>query len=118
MARTLAERICQTIRDEIIEGKLNHQDFLTEGGLAERFSVSKAPVRDAFHRLCQEGYLVSYPRKGYMINILTAGEIDQIQEVRAHLEQMSVKLAIQKATDAEIDSLAEIIAVDGHEAQR
>jgi DNA-binding GntR family transcriptional regulator len=115
MPETLAESISQAIRNDIIEGRLNHQTFLTEGGLAGRFSTSKAPVRDALHRLCQEGYLLSYPRKGYMVNILTQDEINQIQHVRAHLEQMSIKLVIKKASDAEIDSLTETIAVPGQE---
>lgn len=115
MSETLAENIVQVIRDDIIEGRLGPQTFLIERELAERFSVSKAPVRDALHRLCQEGYLISYARKGYMVNIITGMELNQVQDVRAHLEQMSIKLAVKNASDAEIDSLAEIIAQQSRE---
>ena len=110
MGETLAENIAQTIRDDIIEGRLGIHTFLTERELAARFSVSKAPVRDALHRLCQEEYLVSFARKGYMVNILSADEYVQIQQVRIHLEELSIKLAIQNASDAELDSLSDIIS--------
>jgi DNA-binding GntR family transcriptional regulator len=115
MAETLAESICQTIRDDIVQGRLGPQTFLIERELAERFSVSKAPVRDALHRLCQEGYLVSYARKGYMVSIITEAEVTEIQQIRAHLEQMSIKLAARRASDEEIESLKETIAQPGQE---
>jgi len=115
LADTLAENICQTIRDDIVEGRMGPQTFLIERELAERFKVSKAPVRDALHRLCQEGYLVSYARKGYMVSIITEEECNQIQAVRAHLEQMSIKLAVKFASDAEINSLEDTISTSGKE---
>ncbi|MCE5209588.1 MAG: GntR family transcriptional regulator [Chloroflexi bacterium] len=110
MGETLAENISQAIRDDIIEGRLGIHSFLTERELANRFSVSKAPVRDALHRLCQEEYLVSFARKGYMVNMISAEEYVQIQQVRLHLEELSIKLAVKNATDVELDSLSEIIS--------
>lgn len=109
MGETLAESITQAIRDDIIAGRIGMQTFLTERELANRFSVSKAPVRDALHRLCQEEYLVSYARKGYMVNLLSPQDYVQIQQVRMHLEELSIKLTIHNASDAEIDSLTDIV---------
>jgi len=77
----------------------------SEAQLAKQFGVSKAPVRDALHLLCSQGYLISYPRKGYMINMYSAQEINQVQVIRRQLEKLCVELAIENATDEEILSL-------------
>jgi len=105
MAKKLSEKIYESIRNDIIEGILESKVFISESEIAKKFGVSKAPVRDALHLLCQQGYLISYPRKGYMVNTYTNDEINQIQEVRIHLEKLSIELAIKNATDDEILSL-------------
>ena len=107
MAIKLSEKIYEKIRNDIIEGVLESKVFISESEIAKKFEVSKAPVRDALHLLCKEGYLISYPRIGYMVNTYTNDEINQIQQVRIHLEKLSVELAIRNATDEEILSLRE-----------
>ena len=42
-------------RDEIIQGKLDGRQHLTENYFAERFGVSKPAVREALNRLESEG---------------------------------------------------------------
>lgn len=73
--------------------------------MAEKYQVSKAPVRDALHLLVKQGYLVSYPRKGYMVNRFSIDEINQIQMIRRQIEHLSVELVIKNATDEQIQSL-------------
>ena len=80
---------------------------MSESQTAEAFGVSKAPVRDAFHLLCSQGYLVSYPRKGYMVNLFSAEEINQIQVIRKEIEKLCVRLVIEHASDEAISSLRE-----------
>ena len=41
--------------------------LLTERELVERFQVSKAPIREALLRLCNEEVLTSIPRCGYVV---------------------------------------------------
>lgn len=107
MAERLSEKIYKRIKEDIDNGIIDGRTFLSESQLAKRFGTSKAPVRDALHLLCSQGYLISYPRKGYMINMFTADEINQIQVIRRQLEKLCVKLAIEKASDEEILSLRE-----------
>jgi len=110
VAERLSEEIYQDIRCQIIDGILPINVFLTEGQVAAKYGVSKAPVREALHLLCQEGYLVSYPRKGYMVSNVTPEQYEQIREVRAHVEQLSIVLAVQRASDEEIISLRDTIS--------
>jgi len=88
-------------------GVIDGRSFLSEAQLAKQFGVSKAPVRDALHLLCSQGYLISYPRKGYMLNLYSSDEINQIQVIRRQVEKLCVKLAIENASNEEILSLKE-----------
>lgn len=107
MAEKLSEKIYRSIKADIDSGVIDGRSFLSEAQLAKQFGVSKAPVRDALHLLCSQGYLISYPRKGYMLNLYSAAEINQIQVIRRQVEKLCVKLAIENATDEEIRSLGE-----------
>lgn len=111
MAQKLSEKIYEAIKKDIILGNIDVRMFLSESDIAERFGVSKAPVRDALHLLCSQGYLISYPRRGYMVDLYTAEDLRQIQEIRIHLEKLCLQLAIKNAADEDIISLREFTQV-------
>lgn len=105
MEEKLSVKIYNQLRDDIDSGRIDDRDFLNEKQLAERFGTSKGPVKEAVHLLCGQGYLVSYPRKGYLINRFSPEEVNQMQVVRRHIEKLCVQLAIENATDEQIQSL-------------
>lgn len=113
MSSKLSTRIYNSIREGIVKGMISEQEFLTEKSLAEKYEVSKAPVRDALHLLCSQGYLVSYPRKGYMVSRYSQKDIQEMHQIRLPLEQLAVTLAIQNATDEEIESLRQFSKLTG-----
>lgn len=105
MKESLTEKIYTELRDKILDGKITSREFISESQIAQEYAVSKAPVKQALHILASQGYLVSYPRKGYMVASYDNGEVNQIQEIRRCLESLCVRLAIQSASDEEILSL-------------
>ncbi|MGC2871792.1 GntR family transcriptional regulator [Ihubacter sp. mB4P-1] len=105
MTEKKSTKIYEAIRADIVNGRIDTRTFLNAGEIAEKYQVSKAPVRDALQVLCDQGYLVSYPRKGYMINIFSKEEVNKIQNVRRRVEAYSVELAIAHASDDAILSL-------------
>lgn len=109
VSTTLANQVYVNLRDEIIDGNIGVNVILTEKNLAEKYNVSKAPVREALQILCQEGYLNSYPRKGYMINEISQQECCLIQQFRYYLESAVVCSIIKQASDEQIKSLYQII---------
>lgn len=112
MAEKLSVKIYNSIKADIDSGAIDSRTFLSESQLAGSFGVSKAPVRDALHLLCSQGYLVSYPRKGYMVNVFSVEEVNQVQVIRRQLEKLCAQLVIQGATDEEILSLREFTKDD------
>ncbi len=105
MEEKLSVKIYNQLRREIDNGFIDDKDFLSEKQLAERFGTSKGPVKDALHLLCDQGYLVSYPRKGYMINRFTKEQVNEMQDIRRHLEKLCVRLVIENADDTQIHDL-------------
>jgi len=106
---TIAQQIYSGLHKMILSGEISPMTMLVEREVAEKYGVSRVPVREALHRLCQEGYLVSYPRKGYLINQLSQTRINQTKYVRYHLESFAMKLIIQNAKDDEIQQLREYL---------
>ena len=105
MDSKISERVYKSILKDIVEGVYTPRDFISEAQIAAKYGVSKAPVKEAMHILASEGFLVSYPKRGYMINVYTAEEMSKIQEVRRTLEELAVRKAIRGASDEAIRGL-------------
>lgn len=110
MAQTMARTIYEDYREAVISGALQPGDMLGEQQVADRYGASKMPVREALHQLCQEGYLVSYPRRGYVVSNITEEDFREIQQVRLPLELLAAELAICQASEEELRGLYEIIS--------
>ncbi len=78
---------------------------LDERQLSQDLGISRTPIREAFNRLEQEGFIRSVPRKGTFIVRKTKQEILEIIGVWAALEAMAARLITLHATDQEIGEL-------------
>ncbi len=87
----LTQQAYRHIRDEIILGKLDGRQHLTENFFAERFGISKSPVREALNRLESEGLITIVPRRGAFVAELSVQDIEEIFELREALESMVVR---------------------------
>lgn len=107
---SLANQIYIELREQILDGTIISNDIINEKSLALKYNVSKTPIREALHRLCQEGYLKSYPRKGYMVNETSQQDCCLIQQLRFYLESAAIDRVIETADDEKIKTLYDIIA--------
>lgn len=104
----LRERVRDLIRDRIVRGEFTPGDRLVERVLAEELGVSRVPVREALNLLKGEGFVQDVPRRGVIVTMLSQEDLDDLFEVREALEVQSARLACQRATDDELESLADI----------
>ena len=105
MDEKLSDKIYKEIIKNIIDGTYSERDFISEAQIATKYGVSKAPVKEALHILSEQGYIVRYPRRGYMINAYSREEINQIQDIRRSLESLCLKKIIETASDSDIQAL-------------
>lgn len=79
--------------------------------IAERFGISRTPVREAIRRLESEGLVVHVPRQGAVIKQMDQREVIELYEMRAALEGTAAQMAAQHASEAEILELEELNAL-------
>jgi DNA-binding GntR family transcriptional regulator len=105
---TLRERIAEGIRNAIVNGTIPAGSRVAEPDLAERFGISRTPVREALRQLESEGFIIVVPRKGAIVASLSAKDISDFYDLKMVLEGYAARLATRALTDADIDRMAEV----------
>jgi DNA-binding GntR family transcriptional regulator len=103
--QTLREKILETIRDAILKGNMKPGERVSEPELAERFGISRTPIREAFRQLESEGYLEVIPRKGAVVASLTERDVEEFYAIKIILEGFAAKMAAEKLTAKDIERL-------------
>ncbi|MEJ2490652.1 MAG: GntR family transcriptional regulator [Desulfuromonadales bacterium] len=106
--QTLREKILETIRDAILKGTLKPGERVSEPELAERFGISRTPIREAFRQLESEGYLKVIPRKGAVVASLSERDVEEFYTIKIILEGFAARMAAEKLTDKDIERLEAI----------
>jgi DNA-binding GntR family transcriptional regulator len=105
---SLTERTYQILRREILSCVLEPGSEVSEADIAERLSVSKTPVREALGRLRADGFVVTFPRRGYQIVPLTIADMNELFDMRRIVEGGCGELAAERITDEELDALEKL----------
>src|SRR5438034_3337277 len=79
---TLAERVYQQLKTDIIHGVFQPGEAMNEKVLAARYKGSRTPVREAIMRLQQEMLLRVAAEKGYLVSQVIVLERNDIEEYR------------------------------------
>ena len=95
----------------IDEGTYRPGSRLVESELAERFGVSRTPIREALQRLETQG-LLSRDGRSLIVASLDHDQMAQLYIVRAELEGLAARLAAQHAAAEEIRVLQEMVEAD------
>ncbi len=100
-AERRADRIRHTLEQEIVTGTLPPGQRLDELRLAERFAVSRTPVREALMQLAASGLVEIRPRQGATVAELGLKRMVEMFEVMAELEGLCARLAARRMGQAE-----------------
>ncbi len=90
---TLTERVYTTIKEAILDLKLEPGSPLVEDELARQLGTSKTPVRDALFTLERDGLVTKIPYKGTYVSEVSLKDATEIFELRAVLEGLAGRLA-------------------------
>lgn len=122
-SRTLSEQVYQSLRGDILSGRLPPGTDLSEVALAERLGTSRGPVREAMRRLGAEGLVFARPRRGAVVASLSKRDFEESYQVRGALEVLAVTLGTPRWNKDSLDSIDSLIeemaghaAVDDEEA--
>lgn len=84
------------LRDDILHWKTPPGTVFAEVEQANRLSISRTPVREAFARLTAEGLLVALPGRGLVVSELSRETIIELFELRVVLESEAARLVADR----------------------
>jgi DNA-binding GntR family transcriptional regulator len=111
MAGTDAQAVYADLREQILSGALPPGTPLREIPLAERFGVSRTPVREALRRLEQDRLLAPGAR-GMQVRSIDPTEVVQVYDMRVLLEAEAAGQAARSRSDADLMRLEGLLARD------
>lgn len=104
----LGEQLLIQLRSLIVRGALAAGTHLVEGWMAERFGVSRGPVRDALRQLELEG-LVETRKRGVFVRGLTDADLVELYALRGALEGLAVRESIARLPGGDWSALDEAV---------
>ena len=105
----LWERVVTALRRAIVIGELPPGAHLKEPLLAQRFGVSRLPVREAIAQLDREGLVRIEPRRGAFVIGVTEQDVSDIYECRLMLETAAVRRAARRVTPEALAELEDFV---------
>ena len=109
-ASTRAGRVRELIEEGIVTGRYPPGMRLDETALAERFDVSRTPLREALFQLASAGMVEMTPRRGTVVAEASPQQLVEMFEVMAELEAMCGRLASRRMLASEHERLVESLA--------
>lgn len=97
-------QIVTALRHDIVSGEIPARAQLGQEALAERFGVSRMPIREAIQHLTRMGFVTIESNKRAHVAETSESDFRDIWEMRAALEPMAMRGAMEHITNAHIDS--------------
>lgn len=97
---SLADQVFEHLESDILSGKYNRGEILTESRLSAELGVSRTPIREALRRLEQE-HIIEETGKGSVVIGITDKDLEDIYLIRVQLEGMVASLAAKNYKDTE-----------------
>jgi DNA-binding GntR family transcriptional regulator len=102
---TLADQAYGALRQEIISGRLNPGERLTERHLAQRLGVSPTPIREALRRLEHEHLIERTQTRRIQVAKPSRRRLYELVLMEAALRGVAAQLAAENATDKELATI-------------
>jgi GntR family transcriptional regulator, rspAB operon transcriptional repressor len=100
-----AESLYRELKREILTCALAPGTELHEVEIADTTGYGRSPVRDALKTLVHDGLVQVRPRQGYRVTPITLEDVHHVFELRLLLEPAAAELAIQRATQEQLERL-------------
>lgn len=101
----LRDRAYEAIRDAIVAGDIEPGAAVRDVDLAERLGLSRAPVREAFSRLVDEGLLESKPQSYTRVTPVVASDVRDAAAVVGAMHELAARVAVPRLFAADVEMM-------------
>ena len=109
LPHSLMEDITNSLKDAIIEGRIQPGQQIVEKELQKTLGVSRAPIREALLKLEGQGLVDIIPRKGSFVRTITGRFIRENFTIRAWLEGLAARVSLQHLKESDYDHFEKIL---------
>ena len=107
--KNISEDIYDILSQAIIFGKFEAGQTINGSFIAKKMEVSRTPLREAFKRLEQEGWIESLSNGRKRVKRTSLGQAIEIYDIRSILEPYLIELVCKNITDDKLEKLQKII---------
>jgi DNA-binding GntR family transcriptional regulator len=100
---SLGNQVYELIWNRIITQQLRPGEKLSDTRLSKDLGVSRTPVREALHRLAQDGIVRTLSQRGFYLATYSSQDVNEIYDLRSALEMLAVRLATPRLGEAELE---------------
>ncbi len=111
--RDLTDWVVLCVLESVRRGDIRPSERLVEHEVATRFGVSRAPVRDALHKLETLGVVERRRPRGVYVRSWTDQDATEVLELMDALILLSVQLSVDKLSTDDLRELAEVVEESG-----
>lgn len=104
----VVDRIVQSLADDIVGGRLTPGTKLDAQSMAERFGVSRTPIRETFGHLSAMGLVTHRPNRGVIVSTMHPEALSDLYEAMAELEAALARLATLRMNREQRERLEQI----------
>ena len=108
---SLADRVFETLEQNILEGVYPPGEILTETALSQQLGVSRTPIREAIRRLQQEN-MVRSCGKGIQILGIDLQDLSDIYEIRIRIEGLAARWCAQRISEEGLKNLRDTLDLE------
>ena len=115
----LGESVYRLLWDRILDRRLHPGEKLSDLRLSDELGVSRTPVREALHRLVQDGIVRAEPNRGFYVASFSVRDVEEVYDLRAALEVAALEAAAPRLDAAmlraaldQLDEIERQIAAD------
>ena len=105
---SIADQIFEQLERDILSGKYQRGELLTELRLSEELGVSRTPIREAIRRLEQENILEEAGRGVTVVGISQEDMLD-MYEIRTRIEGLAAEWAARRITEEELGQMRDTL---------
>jgi DNA-binding GntR family transcriptional regulator len=109
-AETLSSLVAEELERMIIRGELQAGDRINESALAQVFSISRGPIREACRSLEKSNLVRVVTNRGVFVREMSVAQAAEIYDVRAHLFGLAGRLAASRISLREVRELLAMVA--------